>query len=386
MRKDIAICLVTSLLLVAGCGGETTTDADSAALDQNASGDSTQIENGGAAGESSLDSAAPISEACVLFAGDGPDSRFAREDQEALAQAFEDAGLSHRVVNAKGDLARFNELANELIGGNCFVLFMASPDSTTGVAVIAKAQERGIPVVDYENLTLGGGADYYLGFDLVSVGVTQGQAILECLPPKVRKPKLVYLNGSPTDANSTLLKLGYASVLEGVEGKKAGVVIVDDQSVPDWGDENVADIVKLVWARADGKIDGLVAASDSLAIASLSSLPAQNRKLAVVGQGATTAGMQSLIDGKLCASVYKPVRDLARGAAEMATAIRDEGVFETQDTLVDIATSVPIPAKLILARKLAPSGVKEVLSEVGIPASEVCDAERQAACAALGIA
>ncbi len=383
-----ALSLALSGLLLAGCGDQAATlDGEESAADETAVSDLSD-----APAEDVLDSETGA-KACVLFYGDGPDGRFAREDERLLASAFTSAGLPHQIANAKGDVDQFNLLANDFIGGDCFVLFMASPDSSTGVAVIAKAQERGIPVVDYENLTLAGGADYHLGFDLVSVGVAQGQAMLECLPPKVRKPKIVYLNGSPTNVNATLLKLGYASVLEGAVGKKAGVKIVDDQSVPDWGDEKVADIVELVWARADEKINGLVAASDGLAIAALASVPGKKNTpagntldLAVVGQGATVAGLKALVDGSMCATVYKPVKDLAKGASDMALAIRDEGFFDTEDTLTDIATSVPIPAKLILVRKLTASDVKEVLIDSGVSVSEVCGGERRAACEALGIA
>ena len=362
--------LVVSLL--AACGGQ----ADPSLTGET---DSVSLEVEDSLGDEQ------VATACVLLAGDGPDGRFAREDESLLASAFEDAGIDHKIVNAKGDVDRFNSLANELIGSSCFVLFMASPDSAAGVAVIAKAQERGIPVVDYENLTLGGGADYYLGFDLVSVGVTQGLALIDCFPPRIRKPKIVYLNGSPTDANATLLKFGYAGVLEGGEGKKAGVVVVDDQSVPDWVDAKVADIIKLIWARADNKVDGLVAASDSLAIAAIESLPSQGENLQVVGQGATVSGLQSLIDGTLCATVYKPVSDLASGASEIASAILREGFYETPDTLTDIATGVAIPAKLILARKVGPAQVPELLLDGFISVAEICDAKREAACQELGI-
>lgn len=380
MKKGFS--LVIAGLFLASCGGGVaTSDPGSAQIraDDSKEGGSAEM-----AGEVKAQEV-PGATACVLFAGDGPDGRFAREDEPLLVSAFEAAGLPHKIINAKDDVEKFNSLANELISGTCFVLFMSSPDSSTGVGVIAKAQERGLPVVDYENLTLGGGADYHLGFDLVSVGVTQGQALINCLPPKVRKPKVVYLNGSPTDVNATLLKLGYASVLEGAEGKKAGVVIIDDQSVPDWVDANVADIVRLVWGRAEGKVDGLIAADDNIAIAAVESLPKSNSRLAVVGQGATIAGLQALVDGRLCASVYKPVRDLAAGAVEVAVAIRDRGLYETDDTLTDIATNVPIAAKLIPARKLGPSDVKEVLSQAGISVIEVCSGQRQTACEQLGI-
>ena len=367
MKFLLALC--AAAVFVAGCGqGEASAPV---------------VENEEALSEvasNSVEEVAPA--ACVLFADDGPDSRFINEDEPRLQSAFAQSGIELRLLNAKGDSSRFTEMANELISGSCLVLFMTSPDSATGVA---RAQERGVPVVDYENLTLGGGADYHLGFDLVSVGVEQGRALLECLPDETKRPRVVYLNGSPTDVNATLLKLGYAEILEGTEGKKARVSIIDDQSVPDWAEGEVADIVKLVWARRDNNVDGLVAASDSIAIAALDSLPNQVAPPVVVAQGATLGGLQAVIDGRLCATVIKPVSQLALGAVDMATQIRDTGFFETEDSLIDIATNVPVPARLVTARVVKLDQVAEVARETAISSTQLCGEERQEACAKLGL-
>lgn len=324
--------------------------------------------------------------ACVLFADDGPDNRFVKEDEPSLKAAFAEAGVELRLVNAKGDASEFTRLANELIAGSCTVLFMTSPDSSTGVAVIAKAQERGVPVVDYENLTLGGGADYHLGFDQVAVGVEQGRVLLECIPKEVKRPRVVYLNGAPTDVNATLLKLGYSEIIEGTEGKKARLSVIDDQSVPGWDESEVADIVKLVWARRDNKVDGLVAASDGIAIAAIEALPKGSSEVAIVAQGATLSGLQAVLDGRLCATVFKPVSELANGAVEIATQIQNTGIYETEDSLVDIATNVPVPAKLVGAKVIRREQVGEVLPNSAISPSELCDEKRQEACQELGIA
>jgi D-xylose transport system substrate-binding protein len=371
VKFSLALC--AAAVLVAGCGQ----GAVSAPV----------VENEEAISEPTAPAVETVEPAaCVLFADDGPDSRFVGDDEPRLTEAFTQSGITLRLLNAKGDLAKFTEMANELIGGDCFVLFMTSPDSATGVAVIAKAQERGVPVVDYENLTLGGGADYHLGFDLVSVGLEQGVALLECLPEKIKRPRVVYLNGSPTDVNATLLKLGYAEILEGTEGKKARISIIDDQSVPDWAENEVADIVKLVWARRDNQVDGLIAASDGIAIAALDSLPNDAKPPVVVAQGATLGGLQAVIDARLCATVFKPVSELALGAVEIATQIQNTGVFETDDSLIDIATNVPVPALLVPARVVKAEQVAQVAGETGISITRLCGEERKEACQALGLA
>ena len=68
---------------------------------------------------------------------------------------------------------------------------------------------------------------------------------------------------------------------------------------------------------AGGKVDGVAAANDSLANAAITILG--NRGLhgvPVTGQDATVAGIQNMLAGDQCMSVYKPVQLEANAAAQ----------------------------------------------------------------------
>jgi ABC-type xylose transport system substrate-binding protein len=106
----------------------------------------------------------------------------------------------------------------------------------------------------------------------------------------------------------------------------------------------------------------------------------------VVAQGATLGGLQAVIDARLCATVFKPVSELAAGAVEIATQIQNTGVFETDDSLIDIATNVPVPALLVPARVVKAEQVAQVAGETGISITRLCGEERKEACQALGLA
>jgi ABC-type xylose transport system, periplasmic component len=93
------------------------------------------------------------------------------------------------------------------------VLVITDLDAGSGTAVIKKAQAAGVPVIDYDRLTLGGGAQYYVSFDNVAVGKLQGQGLQKCMTDK-QAPKgaiVAELNGSPDDNNATLFAQGYNS-------------------------------------------------------------------------------------------------------------------------------------------------------------------------------
>ena len=68
-----------------------------------------------------------------------------------------------------------------MIAAGVKVLMIVNLDSDTGAAVIKKAAAAGIPVIDYDRLTLGGGATYYVSFDNVAVGTAIGEGLVKCL-------------------------------------------------------------------------------------------------------------------------------------------------------------------------------------------------------------
>ena len=75
---------------------------------------------------------------------------------------------------------------------------------------------QGIKTIDYDRLTLGGGANYYVSFDNVAVGTAQGEGLVKCLGDAGPRPVTsCSLNGSPTDNNATLFKQGYEAADQG---------------------------------------------------------------------------------------------------------------------------------------------------------------------------
>ena len=69
----------------------------------------------------------------------------------------------------------------------------------------------------------------------MKVGQLQGEGLLKCLGDNGVDPasaSVVFLNGSPTDGNAAMFKEGYETTLAA-----AGIVPVNDQSVPDWDNQ-----------------------------------------------------------------------------------------------------------------------------------------------------
>src|SRR5437764_11666186 len=141
--------------------------------------------------------------------------RWEQFDRKYLDQAFTAAGIKHTITNAQGDPGTQRTQAEQALTNGAKVILLVDLDPGSGKSIISLAHARGAKVIDYDRLTLGGGADYYVSFDNVADGKLQGTGLLKCLTDKgAQKPKVAELNGSPTDNNATLFAHGYNSVLD----------------------------------------------------------------------------------------------------------------------------------------------------------------------------
>ena len=225
-------------------------------------------------------------------------------------------------------------------------------DSGSGAAIEANAKSRGVKVIDYDRLTLKGSAAYYVSFDNVEVGKLQGQGLVE-VPDELgaAKPAIAELNGSPTDNNATLFKQGYDSVLKPLydAGKATKVA---DQSVPDWDNQQALTIFEQMLQKTNNKIDGVLAANDGLGNSAISALKARKLKqLPVTGQDATPQGIQNILAGDQCMTVYKAVKKEADAASKLAIALAkgeqpEAGLVngKTNDTARDVPSVLLTPA------------------------------------------
>ena len=91
---------------------------------------------------------------------------------------------------------------------------------------------------------------------------------------------------------------------------------VDDQSVPDWDNQKALTIFEQILQKNGNKIDGVLAANDGLANAAISALKQrQLPQVPVTGQDATLQGIQNIVNGDQCMTVYKAIKNEADAAA-----------------------------------------------------------------------
>jgi D-xylose transport system substrate-binding protein len=318
-----------------------------------------------------------------------PDSkssvRWETVDRPLLKQAFDSAGVPVEIQNAEGDKSTQQQQAEQAITNGAKVLLLVNLDSGSGAAIASNAKSRGVKVIDYDRLTLDTDAtEYYVSFDNEKVGQLQGQGLVDCLGEQA-DAQVAVLNGSPTDNNATLFKNGYDSVInqkfEAGDWKE-----VADQSVPDWDNQRALTIFEQMLQKANNNIDGVLAANDGLGNAAISAI--KQRKLdqiPVTGQDATLQGIQNIVAGDQCMTVYKAIKKEADAAAKLAIALA-KGEEPTGVTDKINNGTRDVPSIFLDPVPVTKDNIGEYFGEPDYPKKEeVCAGKLASACQELGL-
>jgi D-xylose transport system substrate-binding protein len=313
--------------------------------------------------------------------------RWSVDDPKYLGDAFKAAGITYDLQNAQGDATTFQTIADSMIAEKVKVLIIANLDSGSGAAVEAKAKQNGIATIDYDRLTIAGGANYYVSFDNVKVGQLQGQGLVDCLTAKKYvKPVVAELNGAPTDNNATLFAQGYNSVLD---PKYADGTFVKgpNQAVPNWDNAQGGTIFEQM-LTSNPKIKGVLSANDGLGGAVIQVLKKNhlNGQVPVTGQDATVAGLQAVLSGDQCMTVYKAIKKEADAASALAISlVKGEKPTTATGTSTDPQTKAAVPSVLLDPEAITAANVKDVIADGFVTKDAICTAALAKACTTAGI-
>jgi D-xylose transport system substrate-binding protein len=340
--------------------------------------DESSSSGGGGGGDKKAGSVA------VLLPDSKSSVRWETLDRPLLKKAFDAAGVKSTIQNAEADKSTQQQQAEQAITNGAKVLLLVNLDSGSGAAIAANAKSQGVKVIDYDRLTLKGDSDYYVSFDNEKVGQLQGQGLVDCLGDK-KGAAVAELNGSPTDNNATLFKKGYDSVLQ-PKFDDGTYKKIADQSVPDWDNQKALTIFEQILQKANNKIDGVVAANDGLGNAVISAL--KQRKLPqipVTGQDATLQGLQNIVSGDQCMTVYKAIKKEADAAAKLAIAL-SKGETPSEATAKVNNDNKDVPSVLLEPVAVTKDNIKDYLGEPDFPKKEeICAGKLASKCSGVGL-
>jgi D-xylose transport system substrate-binding protein len=362
----LVVCIIAALG-VAACGSSTKSSSSSTTASTSSSG-------GGKV------------KVAVLLPDTQSSVRWETQDRPDIDKALTAAGLSHTIVNAQGDAATQRTQADQALTNGAKVIMLVDLDPGSGAAIIKAAHAKGAKVIDYDRLTLGGGADYYVSYDNAKVGGLQGRGLVKCMTAAgTKKPVIAELNGSPTDNNATLFAQGYNAVLD--PKYKAGTYVKGpNQSVPDWDNQKALTIYEQMLQQTSNKINATLAANDGLANSVISAETARKLKyVPVTGQDATSAGIQHILAGQQCMTVYKAVKLEADAAAKAAIAL-DKGQTPTSNGTVQNGPGKTTPASLETPVAVTAANIQDTVIKDGfLKPSEICTGQYASLCTKYGV-
>ena len=355
-RARFLAAVAASVIVATGCSGAATTAPASASpaasSAASAAASASPSASGAAASGLSVTSfdasfSAMAQLKSVTTAGKGlvgvilPDvttsARYTSYDLPYLTKAFTEAGYAttdFKIDNAQGTTTTQLAIAQADITAGAKVLLVDPLDGPTGKQVQAAAAAAGVTMVSYDRATFQGTSTYYVSFDNVQVGKLIGTGFMQCVTDwGVTSPKVFTVDGGQdTDPNAIDFAKGYndaiwsqkvAQVTAGATNS-AGMTLVGEQLAPGWNNAQGGTIFQQAYT-AHKDINATVEANDGLANAVITVLKANGvpaKKIPTTGQDATLQGMEYVLQGWQCGSVYKAVYIEAQAAVALATYLR----------------------------------------------------------------
>jgi len=309
--------------------------------------------------------------------------RWVTADPTALKADCTKYNLDCDIQNADGSAAKMKTIAQQMESAGVKVLMIVDLDAASGAAIEQQAAKAGIITVDYDRLTPGGGAALYVSFDNVKVGEVQGNALTQCPQVKdLKSVKYVDIDGAPTDNNATLFAQGY----DGVLSKQAGWTRVAKQT-GQWDAPTAGRVFNSMLAK-NPDIKAVMVANDTMAGAVITDLKRQNLngKVAVSGQDASAAGLQAILSGDQCFTIYKPSTAEADPAIKAIAQLANGQVPDTKGvTITDPVTKKPVPALLATPVAVTIDNVAQPINDQYTPKNTVCTGAFAAKCAKAGV-
>ena len=179
-------------------------------------------------------------------------------------------------------------------------------------------------MIDYDRLVTGGPEDrYYVSFNNVQVGELIGQGEVDCIDAwKVSKPNILMMSGDPTDNNAKLFAQGYNGVLDPHFERRPYTKVGEPAGT--WDAADRGDDVRAAVHGAPEHQRGRDAERRQRERGHLGAPEEQDPAEHVPdhGSGRAPVGLQNILKGYQCGTVYKPYFAEAQAAAALALFLR----------------------------------------------------------------
>ena len=262
--------------------------------------------------------------------------RWNRDGQD-LQEQFEAAGYAVKLVYSDNDIEQQNNDLANLIADGVDLLIISAIDGESLTQTLAEAKDAGIPVIAYDRLIMNTDAiSYYVSFDNYTVGVLQGQFVIDTLGLDLDDTSTSYniefTAGDPADNNAGFFFNGAFDTLKpyidaGILNIVSGKTSFEQVATPAWSTDTALENMQNTLASyySDGTVlDIALCSNDSTALGVAQAITtdyAGSNQPIVTGQDGDIANLQNVVNGLQTMTVYKNVNDEAGATVALGKAI-----------------------------------------------------------------
>jgi len=248
-------------------------------------------------------------------------------DRDLFTAQAKALGVDVEIRSANSDDTRQLRDVESLITAGVDALVIIPHNGAAMARAVEMAHAEGIPVLSYDRLITDAETDLYITFDNVKVGELQAKFLADKIPAG-GKLRLIRIYGAKTDNNAKLFKQGQDNVLQPLIAVGKVEVVFEDWA-EDWKPENAKKITNAAITKAGQNIDAILASNDGTAGGAIQALIEEGLagKVIVTGQDADLAACQRIVAGTQTMTVYKPLTQLAKRAAELAVKLAQRKPF-----------------------------------------------------------
>jgi D-xylose transport system substrate-binding protein len=316
-------------------------------------------------------------------------TRYEEQDRPNFERRVQELCAECEVIyaNADQDPAKQQQQAEAAITQGAKVIVISAVDVKSAAAIVNRAKQSDVAVIAYGRLIPDADIDYYVSIDPFKVGQQQAEVQMDAIEQDGGgSPRVVMINGAPTDSNAKPYKDGATQVLE-----ERGAEIVKSYDTPDWSpDRAQQEMEQSITALGDDGFDAVYVANDGMAsgaIAALKSADIDPATRFVTGQDAELAGIQRILLGEQLMTVYQPLIQIAESAAELAVPLAqgEEPPADLASGEVDNGAK-QVPSVLLDTIAIQEDNIESTVVKDGfLDVSEICTGPYAQACKEAGL-
>ncbi len=261
-----------------------------------------------------------------------------QRDRDVFVSAAAELGAEVNVQNANGSMSEQVAQIDHFVDTQVDVIvivMVASDENTEDLkAAITRAQKSGIPVITYDRLVLDAQADLYISFDNEEVGRLMAEHMKEHLNSE---GTILQICGPLADNNVNQMMNGFSQTLD-----DSNINISKTYYSEGWQGEKGFSYTNEYLNYNTAPL-GIMCGNDSIAGNAVKALSEHRLagNICVVGQDADLDACQRIVEGTQCMTVYKPVEQLARRAAELSVDLATGKDLSITNTINDGTYEIP---------------------------------------------